>query len=185
MTATRFPNKTDADCAILDWSDDHPNAHAAPWDNGRAGCLIALVKKPERRNTRPWRATPPDKERPYEPDRPRRPGNLPPNLEVRDPRGTDLSTVVQALQSPGCVFNPEEDQLGLGQDTGAYARSSQRQSMKDALEEACGLENISLPENPPAWSELTLEQRQRILDWFGESLQWAATPAAWPNIPTS
>ena len=89
------------------------------------------------------------------------------------PTGTDLAAVAQALRTLGCAFNPEEDQLGLGQDTGAYALSGQRQSMKDALEEACILENIPLPENPPAWSELTPEQRQSILNWFGESLQWA------------
>ena len=103
------------------------------------------------------------------------------------PAGIDISTIVQALQALGCAFNPEEDQLGLGQDTGGYSLSSQRQSMKDALEEACSLENISLPENPPAWSELTPEQRQRVLDWFGESLQWADAGrlAEYPEVVTA
>ena len=71
------------------------------------------------------------------------------------PAGTDLSAVAQALQALSCAFNPEEDQLGLGQETGAYALSGQRQSMKDALEEACVLENNPSAENPPAWLELT------------------------------
>ena len=47
-----------------------------------------------------------------------------PTWKFETPAGTDISAVVQALHSLGCAFNPEEDQLGLGQDTGAYALSS-------------------------------------------------------------
>lgn len=40
--------------------------------------------------------------------------------------GTDLAVIAQALQSLGCDFNSEGDQLGQSQDTGAYALSGQR-----------------------------------------------------------
>ena len=135
MTATCFPNKTDADYAVPDWIDDHPNARAVPQDNGRAGCPAALVKEPYRRNPRPWLHDANQlRSDLMNPDDLSAPETYHQTWKFETPTGTDLSAVVQAFHSLGCAFNPEEDQLGLGQDTGAYALSSQRQSMKDALE---------------------------------------------------
>ena len=94
-------------------------------------------------------------------------------MEVRAPAGTDLAVIAQALQSLGCDFNPEDDQLGQGPDTGAYALRGQGQFMKDAMAAACILENRPRLESRPAWSELSPEQRQRILEWFGEYPPWA------------
>ena len=89
------------------------------------------------------------------------------------PPGADLQEIAIILTAYGCQFDPDRDQIALGQELGGYARSGDRQSMKDALEEACALENLPRPENPPAWENLTYAQRQEILAWFSESPEWA------------
>ena len=101
------------------------------------------------------------------------PNPFPHVWRFRTPPQADMAEIALLLTAYGCQFDPAADQLGLGQDTAAWAASADRQSIKDALEEACALEDLPLPAARPSWDELTRERKQQILDWFGESPEWA------------
>lgn len=89
------------------------------------------------------------------------------------PVEADLNAIVHFLAAKGCQFNPYQDQIALGQDVGAYAKSSDHREIKQAFQEACEIENIPWPENAPDWDRMTVAKCQAVLNWLAESPTWA------------
>ena len=85
-----------------------------------------------------------------------------------------VAAITHALANLGCRFDPEQDQLELGDAAGAYALAGHHPQLQDALAELYEIGGKSPPEQPRPWSGMTYRERREVLQLFAESPTWAA-----------
>ena len=93
------------------------------------------------------------------------------------PAGVDatiMDAVAHCLANLGCRFDPDQDQLELGDGVTAYALASHHPELRDALAEVYDIGQKPLPGQPRLWSQMTYQERREVLQLFAESLTWTA-----------